>query len=319
MTAPLERQWWELYVRVPESLSEAASEYLHGLGSTAVVFHEQARLLPQQTICIETCPETTTWTILQGALPLDDTLPTQVAALQQWLSISAGETADVQLYCRPLVDVNYLTQWQQFFQPLCLEGRLMIRPPWDTAPIPAAMACLTLNPGPAFGTGTHPSTHLCLHMLLQYAAQYQGSTLLDVGCGSGILSLAALQLGWQSAVGVDIDAQAITVATHNAELNGLQDRAQFVHGSWQSVTGVFPCITANIYLGPLVEMLQPLTRYLAPGGTILLSGLLVSQEATMRTTITSAGLAVQARRVEEGWVTLAVQRAPDVEQGSVHG
>jgi ribosomal protein L11 methyltransferase len=155
-------------------------------------------------------------------------------------------------------------------------------------------------------------------MLLQYAAQYQGSALLDVGCGSGILSLAALQLGWQSAVGVDIDAQAIAVATHNAALNGLQDRAQFVHGSWQSVTGMFPCITANIYLGPLVEMLQPLTRHLAPRGTIVLSGLLASQEAVMRATITSAGLAVQARRVEEDWVSLAVRRAPEVEHGSVH-
>jgi ribosomal protein L11 methyltransferase len=318
MTASLDGQWWELYVRVPESLSEVASEYLHGLGSTAVVFHEQARLVPQQHTCIETCPEATTWTILQSALPLDDTLPTQVAALQQWLGVCAGETADVQLYCRPLLDVDYLTQWQQFFPPLSLEGRLMIRPPWDTSPLPATMACLTLNPGPAFGTGTHPSTHLCLHMLLQYAAQYQGSALLDVGCGSGILSLAALQLGWQSAVGVDIDAQAIAVATHNAALNGLQDRAQFVHGSWQSVTGMFPCITANIYLGPLVEMLQPLTRHLAPRGTIVLSGLLASQEAVMRATITSAGLAVQARRVEEDWVSLAVRRAPEVEHGSVH-
>ena len=194
----------------------------------------------------------------------------------------------------------------------------MIRPPWDTAPVPSHMVCLTLNPGPAFGTGTHPSTYLCLLMLIQFAAQYQGSRLLDIGCGSGILSLAALQLGWQSAVGVDIDAQTIPVATQNAELNGLPDRVHFFHGSWQSVTGQFPCITANVYLGPLVEMLQPVTRHLAPGGTILLSGLLASQEATMRTSVQNAGLAVQARRVEEGWVALAVRRAPDVGQGSVH-
>jgi ribosomal protein L11 methyltransferase len=214
--------------------------------------------------------------------------------------------------------MDYLTQWQQFFQPLYIGERLMIRPPWDTSIVPATMVGLTLNPGPAFGTGTHPSTHLCLLMLLQYAAQCQSSRLLDVGCGSGILSLAALQLGWQSAVGVDIDAQAIAVAMHNAELNGLQDRARFLHGSWQSVTGVFPCITANIYLGPLVEMLQPLTRYLAPGGTIILSGLLASQEATMRTAIQNAGLAVQARRVEEEWVALAVRRARDVEQEFLH-
>ena len=317
MVASLDRQWWEIYVQVPEYLSDAASEYLHGLGSTAVVFHEQAMLTPQLTVCIETRPESTAWTVLQGALPVEDTLPRQVAALQQWLSTLASATSDVQLYCRPLLAVDYLTQWQQFFPPLCLGERLIIRPPWDTSPVPAAMACLTLNPGPAFGTGTHPSTHLCLLMLLQYAAQYQGRRLLDVGCGSGILSLAALQLGWQSAVGVDIDGQAIAVATSNAALNGLQDRAQFLYGSWQSVTGVFACITANIYLEPLIEMLQPLTRYLAPDGIIILSGLLASQEGTMRTAIQHAELAVQARRVEEGWVALAVGRECDLEPGSL--
>jgi len=219
----------------------------------------------------------------------------------------------VQLYCRPLPDVDYLTHWQQFFQPLYIEERLMIRPPWDTSPIPSHMACLTLNPGPAFGTGTHPSTHLCLTMLVQFAARYQGSTLLDIGCGSGILSLAALQLGWQRAVGVDLDAQAIAVAMHNTALNALEERVQFLHGSWQVVTGQFPCITANIYLGPLVEMLQPLTRYLAPGGTIILSGLLASQETTMRIAVESAGLTVQVRLLEEGWVTLAIRRTSDAE------
>src|SRR5215470_16078889 len=307
-------QWWDIYIRVPEHMSEVAGAYLHELGSTAVVFHEQAMISPQHDPCVETLSQTSEWTVLQGALPLDAMLPTHVAALQQWISTCAEEVPGVQVYCRLLPDVDYLTQWQQFFQPLYIGERLMIRPPWDPAAVPAHMACLTLNPGPAFGTGTHPSTHLCLMMLLQYAAQCQGSRLLDVGCGSGILSLAALQLGWQSAVGVDIDAQAIAVATHNAELNGLQDRARFLHGSWQSVTGVFPCIIANIYLGPLVEMLQPLRRNLAPGGTIILSGLLASQEVTMRTAIQNAGLAVQSRRVEEEWVALAVRRVGEVEQ-----
>lgn len=103
MIASLDRQWWEIYVQVPESLSEAASEYLHGLGSTAVVFHEQAMLTPQHTVCIETRPETTAWTVLQGALPLEDTLSSQVAALQQWLSTCADATPDVQLYCQAAV------------------------------------------------------------------------------------------------------------------------------------------------------------------------------------------------------------------------
>lgn len=306
-------QWWDIYIQMPESMSEVAGEYLHDLGSTAVVFHEQAVISPQHGPCIETLSQTTVWTVLQGALPLDALLATHVAALQQWMRTCAQEAPGVQLYCRPLPEVDYLTQWQQFFQPLSIGERLMIRPPWDTSPIPAHMVCLTLNPGPAFGTGTHPSTHLCLTMLVELAARYQGGALLDVGCGSGILSLAALQLGWQRAVGVDIDAQAIAVATDNAALNALQERVHFFHGSWHAVTGQFPCITANIYLGPLVEMLQPLTRYLAPGGTIVLSGLLVSQEAIIRAAVQSAGLAVQERLVEEGWVTLAVRRTSDAE------
>ena len=306
-------QWWDIYIRVPERMSEVTSAYLHELGSTAVVVHEQAMISPQHDPCVATLSQTSEWTVLQGALPLDAMLPTQVAALQQWISTCAEEVPGVQLYCRQLPDVDYLTQWQQFFQPLYIGERLMIRPPWDPSPIQAHMACLTLNPGPAFGTGTHPSTHLCLMMLVQLAARYQGGTLLDIGCGSGILSLAALQLGWQRAVGVDLDAQAIAVATHNAALNALQEWGQFRHGSWQVVTGQFPCITANIYLGPLVEMLQPLTRYLTPGGTLILSGLLVSQEATMCAAVKSAGLTVQERLVEEGWLTLAVRRTSDME------
>lgn len=305
-------QWWEIYVRVPESMSEAASEYLHDLGSTAVVFHEQAMIIPQHDSCIDTLSQTAEWTVLQGALPLDAMLPTHVAALQAWLSTCTQEVPGLQLYCRLLPEVDYLTQWQQFFQPLYLGERLMVRPPWDTAPVPPHMMCLTLNPGPAFGTGTHPSTHLCLLMLIRLAAHYQGGALLDVGGGSGILSLAALLLGWQRAVGVDIDAQTIPVATHNAALNNLQERVQFFHGSWNAIHGQFSCITANVYLGPLIEMLQPVARYLAPGGTLILSGLLISQEATMRAAINSAGLAVQERLVEEGWVALAVRRAHEV-------
>src|SRR5712691_3511192 len=180
MATSLDRQWWDIYIRVPESMSDAASAYLSSLGSTAVVFHEQALLIPQHEPCIATWSQTAAWTVLQGALPLDDTLPRQVAALQQWLRTCTWEDPGVQFYCRPLPDVDYLTQWQQFFPPLCLGERLMIRPPWDTSPVPSTMACLTLNPGPAFGTGTHPSTHLCLLMLMQCAAHYRGCRLLDI-------------------------------------------------------------------------------------------------------------------------------------------
>lgn len=301
--------WWELYVQLPESLSDTVGEFLHGLGSSAVVFHEQMQLAPQQEPCIIPAPTGGDWVVLQGALLADASLPAQITALQQYLSAFAPEHTGLQLYCRPLPSLDYQTQWQQFFRPLYIGERLLIRPPWETAPVPAHLACLVLNPGPAFGTGTHPSTHLALQLLTQIAPQYQGTDILDVGCGSGILSLAALQLGWQQAIGVDIDPQAIPVAQQNAALNGLQTRAQYLQGSWQAVTGQFPCITANIYLGPLVEMLQPLARYLTPGGLLILSGILESQEPAICTVLAKARLTIHTRLTAEGWLALAVQHA----------
>lgn len=300
-------QWWDIYLRVPESLSDEASAYLQELGSTATVFHEQAVLLPNQEPCVSLHPDAAGWMVVQGSLPHDDQLAQYLTILQGWLHSVAPDQAGCQIHGRPAPDDDYLTRWREFFQPLCVGERLLIRPPWETAPVPDHLTCLTLNPGPAFGTGTHPSTRLCLLMLMHYAAGSQGSTLLDVGCGSGILSLAALHLGWQQALGVDIDTQALPVAVENATLNGLHDRVRFEHGSWQHATGPFPSIVANIFLGPLVEMLPGLAGLLTPGGTLVIAGILVAQEATMCLAATRAGLTVQHRLEDEGWVALALQ------------
>lgn len=311
-------QWWDIYLQVPDHLSDAASAHLQEQGSSAVVFHEQATLHPHHDPCIIMHPDATAWTVVQGALPDNETLPQHLAALQGWLNGLAEDVPGVQFYSCPVHNDDYLTRWQQFFQPLCFGDRLLIRPPWETEPVPEHLTCLTLNPGPAFGTGTHPSTRLCLLLLIQYARHYQGKTLLDIGCGSGILSLAALQLGWQQAVGVDLDAQALPVALENATLNGLQERAHFLHGSWSQVTGLFPCIVANIHLGPLVDMLQPLATLLAPGGILFLSGILTAQEATMCLAATRAHLAVQQRLEDDGWVALAFRHASDVSLDAPH-
>ncbi len=306
-------QWWEIYIQAPESMSEVVSEYLHRLGSTAVVVHDTAVLRPQYETCTATVPDALGWTVLQGALSADKSLAMQVVALQAFLRLQSGRDASPpwKLYCRVLQDVDYLTQWQHFFQPLCIGQRLLIRPPWDTTLIARDLACLTLEPGLAFGTGSHPTTHLCLTVLTQCRLGEPQDRLLDVGCGSGILSLAALKLGVSSAVGVDIEAQAVAVAQRNAGLNGLQHRVCFLHGSWELTQERFAVITANIYLGPLVDMVHPLAQRLAPHGRLILSGLLVSQEVALRAALSTAQLAVHQRVVEDGWVVLVVGHADE--------
>ena len=312
--------WWDIYVQVPESLSEAVSAYLQHLGSAGVVMYDGTALSPGEATWLDTAAHAADWTVLYGALPVDTTLPVRICALQQFLD-TCPELSPApcwKLYCRPRRDLEYLTQWRHFFHPLCIDQRLVIRPPWDTTPLAPGQESLRLDPGLAFGTGLHPTTHLCLTLLAQYMTPGQGKRLLDVGCGSGILSLAALKLGTHAAVGVDIDAQAVRVAKHNAVLNGLQERVQFLEGSLEMATGQFACITANIYLGPLMDMIPALVRCLAPRGNVILSGILEQQEAALRAALHAAGLDAQRRLTATGWVALVGRRAGDTPEPSVH-
>lgn len=302
-------EWWECYVEVPMHAGEMVSALLHHLGSTAVVFHEPAALAPQQEPCVVALPRGEAQAVLQGAFAADAELPPRLARLQAYVREWAAEftAAPWRLYCRPLRDQAYLTQWRDFFQPIDIEARLRVRPPWDTSPVPDTMACLTLEPGMAFGTGTHPTTRLALTLLARYVPRLPQGCLLDVGCGSGILSLGALQLGVPSALGVDLEAEAVTVAQHNAELNGLQHRAEFLQGSWEMADRTYTVIVANIYLGPLVNMMHALAPRLLPHGMMILSGILTFQETALRTALDTAHLAVVERLVEDNWVAFAVR------------
>ncbi len=306
-------QWWELYVEVPVHGGEIVSAFLHDLGSTAVVFHEPASLSPQQESCVilevVPAPDRDAQVVLQGAFAADADLAPRLARLQAFLREQAVEHTSEpwRLYCRPLRDDAYLTQWRDFFQPIDIEHRLRVRPPWDTSSVPDTMACLTLEPGMAFGTGTHPTTHLALTLLARYLPRMPRGRLLDVGCGSGILSLGALKLGVSHAVGVDIEAEAVTVAQQNAVLNDLQHRADYLQGSWDMADGMYSAIAANIYLGPLVNMIHALAQRLQPQGFMVLSGILMFQESVLNNALETAGLEVFDRLAEDNWVALAVK------------
>jgi ribosomal protein L11 methyltransferase len=311
-------EWWDIYVQVPEGMTDAVSAYLQHLGSAGVVIHEGAVLSPDGTLSTGQQAGVASWTVLYGAFPQDEALATRICALQLFLDTLPRRTLEQawKLSCRPLQGHDYLTQWQHFFQPLYIGTRLVIRPPWDTTVLPPDVVSLVLDPGQAFGTGLHPTTHLCLCLLAQRLSGNQAGRLLDVGCGSGILSLAALKLGLETAVGVDVDAQAVRVAARNAELNSLQARAQFLHGSVDIVSGPFAVLTANIFLGPLVDMMDSFVQRLMPQGWIILSGILAHQELALRAAMQTAGLEVRQRLEEAGWVALEGQHlrvtaAPD--------
>ncbi|MBK8012686.1 MAG: 50S ribosomal protein L11 methyltransferase [Deltaproteobacteria bacterium] len=166
--------------------------------------------------------------------------------------------------------IDWSTHWRSHFHPMDF-GKLWVVPSWLEAPAEAGHV-LWIDPSRAFGTGLHATTGLCLRAVLDRSPT---SSILDVGTGTGILAFGALKLGTAHAVGVDNDPEALDVATENAQYNGLSDRVELRATLPDGV--MFPLVVANILAGPLIEMAPEISACVAPGGVLLLSGILGTQ------------------------------------------
>ena len=200
---------------------------------------------------------------------------------------------------------DWQNNWKQYFKPARVGEKLLIRPVWVEDYEADGRAVLHLEPGVAFGTGTHETTRLCLETLEQYVTPE--TVLLDVGCGSGILSVAALLLGAKRAVGVDIDPLAVKVAAQNGTLNGFSAPAYIVlQGNLtDKVTGTYTLVTANIVADAIMMLTPDIRRFLAPGGVYIVSGIIDIRENEVLSVLAANGFTVCSRREENGWVCLA--------------
>ena len=198
-------------------------------------------------------------------------------------------------------DQDWERSWMDNFQPMRFGRRLWIVPSWHAAPEPDAVNLL-LDPGLAFGTGTHPTTALCLQWL--DAQPLNGCTVLDFGCGSGILAIAALLLGAERAVGTDIDPQALEASRDNANRNGI-DPAQFpVYLPQDLPAEQADVVVANILAGPLVQLAPQITALVKPGGRLALSGVLAEQADEVRAAYADA-FVLDPTAEQDGWVRIS--------------
>lgn len=202
----------------------------------------------------------------------------------------------------PCVQEDWINNWKKYFHPMKVGEKLLIRPDWETAENPEGRVVLDLEPGIAFGTGTHETTRLCMEFLEKYVKP--GCSMLDVGCGSGILSVAGLLLGAERAVGVDIDPLAVKTAAQNAERNRVADRFTGICGSLtEKVDGKFDVVAANIVADVIVELTKDIERYLSPGAVYLMSGIIDEREQDVLCALRGK-FDVIARKEEKGWVAL---------------
>jgi ribosomal protein L11 methyltransferase len=225
---------------------------------------------------------------------------TDAAALRSRIDEALDPDGVAQLIVERLDDRVWERAWLEHFHPMRFGRRLWIVPGGRPAPAGRGAVVVELDPGLAFGTGTHPTTALCLEWL--DGLELSGRRVIDVGCGSGILAIAALKLGAAGATAVDHDPQALLATRENAERNGVTDRLVV------SVTDADPpapaeVVVANILAGTLVELAPSITDLVAAGGELGLSGILADQADAVRAAYEPA-IAFAAPRVREGWVLL---------------
>jgi ribosomal protein L11 methyltransferase len=189
---------------------------------------------------------------------------------------------------REQADADWGEEWKKGLDAFTV-GRVFVRPTWIARPAPPGTVEVVLDPGMAFGTGTHPTTSLCLAALSALLEARPGASVVDVGTGSGLLAIAAKKLGAGRVAGNDNDPIAVRVARENAAANGVA--LELTDAPIEAVAGTFDLVVANILANTLVELAPALAAKLAPGGVVLLSGILGPQEPEVRAAYLAQGLA----------------------------
>ena len=212
----------------------------------------------------------------------------------------------------PLTENDWAYSWQKYYKPLEIGSRLYVVPQWmRDEPIPAGRVPFYLNPGLTFGTGSHASTQLCLEGVEEHTVP--GRDVLDLGCGSGILSIAALCLGASSAVAVDIDPKAVDVAYENAALNGIgRDRYTVRAGNVLSDRSLaaelarkrYHLVLANIVADVIIPLAPQVPGLLEEDGVFLCSGIIDTRAREVEEALKRAGLTVTRKREKNGWAAL---------------
>ncbi len=304
-SSPPAARWAQATLRLSSRYAESVSEALMEAGALSVSIEDaQADSEDEQPLFGEPgmVPEQTSWSdnrVLalfnsqaEGESMLADLPP-------EWLKDALIDWEDV-------AEQDWVRLTQAQFDPIPITPRLWIVPSWHAPVNDAGVVNIRLDPGLAFGTGSHPTTQLCLRWLSQ--ADLAGKAVLDYGCGSGILAIAAMKLGAQSATGVDIDPQAVESAASNAAENEV-DITWGLPGH-SAANGQFPVLVANILSNPLKVLAPGLCSHVAPGGWLVLSGVLERQAGEVAA-VYAQWIQLSVWQSLDGWVCLAGQRNTD--------
>ena len=256
--------WIQLKIDTNKTLAEPISDALSEMGALAVTLEDRA----DQPIFEPELGTTPLWeeVCVVGLFEAETDLHPIVSALEQ-------PFGELKWSADPLEDRDWVREWMDGFEPIRFGKQLWIVPSWHQPPDSEGIH-LQLDPGLAFGTGTHPTTALCLEWLDSHPPVWL--EVIDYGCGSGILGVAALKMGAKHCIGVDTDPQALEASLSNAENNGVAQQIE-LYLPGQGELAKADLMLANILANPLITLAERLAELTKPGGTIVLSGILAEQ------------------------------------------
>jgi ribosomal protein L11 methyltransferase len=314
--------WLEVSLTVNGELAEAVADVLARFAYSGVMMEQGVKYMDEEDAGTPTGPIT-----VRAYLEIND----QIEETRQKLEESLYYLGRIQplpaVSYKEIANQNWMEAWKQHYKPILIGERLVIVPAWMDSPDPKRIA-IKIDPGMAFGTGTHPTTQLCLELMEKYfdeetmdrgplakSVYRLRSTVIDIGCGSGILSIAALKLGAKSALGVDIDAGSIVNARENADTNQIGEELILEVGSVQEILdGKFafrkaPLVLANILAPVIVRLFDAgLADLMEESGVIVLSGILEEQAQSVIEAAQAKDLRMNERKQIGDWVALTMNR-----------
>ncbi len=295
----MNEKWMEIVIATSKEAAEVISNRLIELGSQGTIFEDH--------------PDDASACLVKAYYPQSIHAGELVEQLQRYfreleqLGVTIGKG---EVLSKWIENIDWSSNWKQYFKPVRVGKHLVIKPPWETFDRQPADIAIDIEPGMAFGTGLHASTRLALALLEHYIRK--GDSILDIGVGSGILSIAAARLGADYVLGVDIEAEAVAIARENVQRNAsgsdqepsTRNRIELLVGSIDTlpISGQFECIIMNLRPNIILSLIPYVKAFLQTGGAIILSGILEEEGAELVHDVRFFDIIVQNHLVEEGWI-----------------
>jgi ribosomal protein L11 methyltransferase len=303
-------EWAEVCMDIPQYLEDAIAGFIFDLGSHGV-FTDRAKSKPYFDLFSSPRPERL---VLLAYFIRDEKLEQRVEKIRLFIKSAAeaqGKEELPKVSYEILMDEDWAENWKCLFQVARIGKRIVIKPSWESVTPAPGEVVIEITAGMAFGTGTHFSTRLALILMeeaLEEMKKKGSVSMLDVGTGSGILGIAAVKLGVERVVGIDIDPRAVEIARNNAYLNQVTSRMQTGETPVAEVPGEFEIVIANILAEDLIEMKKELVGHMKKGGYLILSGVLTAKRGLVEAAFATEGVALDRDPTEDEWIGMRFKK-----------